>query len=113
VHPEAFLELGDASQHGRVVHPEALGGGPHRASARDGKKVANVIPVNHGAIRHRTVRLPKPVSNTSNSNSAVSIAYVDERGQILNGAHRSARLTSVVQPDRFRTTGVRASALNA
>jgi hypothetical protein len=53
VHPEAFLELGDASQHGRVVHTEALGGSPHRASTRDGKKVANVIPVDHGAIRHR------------------------------------------------------------
>ena len=56
VHPEAFLELGDASQHGRVIHPEALGGSPHRASARDGKKVANVIPVDHGAIRRRVVR---------------------------------------------------------
>jgi hypothetical protein len=44
-HPEAFLELGDASQHGRVVHTEALGGSSHRAAARDGKKVANVIPV--------------------------------------------------------------------
>jgi hypothetical protein len=41
------------------------------------------------------------------------MAYFDERGQILNGAHRSARLASGVQPDRFRTTGVRASALNA
>ena len=29
VRPEAFLELSDASQHGRVIHPEALGGGPH------------------------------------------------------------------------------------
>jgi hypothetical protein len=27
--PEAFLELCDASQHGRVIHPEALGGSPH------------------------------------------------------------------------------------
>jgi hypothetical protein len=36
-----------------MVHPEALGGGPHRASARDGKKIANVIPVDHGAILHR------------------------------------------------------------
>src|SRR5439155_16511005 len=64
---EAFLKLGDASQHGRVVYTEALGGGPHRASARDGKKVTNVIPVDHGAIPHRGVRLPKPVSNISNS----------------------------------------------
>jgi hypothetical protein len=61
VDPEAFLELGDASQHGRVVHTEALGGSPHRASARDGKKVANVVPVDHGAIPHRAVRLPKPI----------------------------------------------------
>ncbi len=27
--PEAFLELGDASQHGRVVHTKAPGGSPH------------------------------------------------------------------------------------
>src|SRR5207237_6691908 len=67
--PEAFLKLGNTSQHGRVVHTEALGGSPHRASARDGKKVSNVIPVDHGAIPHRAVRLPKPVSNTSNSST--------------------------------------------
>src|SRR3978361_725297 len=29
VRSKAFLELSDASQHGRVVHPEAHGGGPH------------------------------------------------------------------------------------
>jgi hypothetical protein len=29
VRPEAFLELSNASQHGRVVHTKALGGGPH------------------------------------------------------------------------------------
>jgi hypothetical protein len=46
----------DASQHGRMVHAEALGGSAHRASSRDGKKVANVIPVDHGAISHRAVR---------------------------------------------------------
>src|ERR1700726_4381624 len=44
---------------------------------------------------------------------AVIIAHVDERGPIPNGGHRSSRLASVVQPDRFRTTDVRASALNA
>jgi len=44
---------------------------------------------------------------------AVIIAYVDERGPIPNGGHRSSRLASVGQPDRFRTTDVRASALNA
>jgi hypothetical protein len=27
--PEVFLELSDASQHGRVVHTEAPGGGPN------------------------------------------------------------------------------------
>ncbi|WP_457298282.1 hypothetical protein [Phyllobacterium sp. P5_D12] len=43
---------------------------------------------------------------------AVIIAYVDERGPIPNGGRRSSRLASVVQPDRFRTTDVRASALN-
>jgi hypothetical protein len=41
------------------------------------------------------------------------IAYADGRGPIPNGGHRSLRLVSVVQPDRFRTTDVRASALNA
>src|SRR5262245_43130997 len=74
MHPEVFLELGDASQHGRVVHTEALGGSPHRASARDGKKVANVIPVDHGAIRHRGVCLPKPVSNTIKHPLACGVA---------------------------------------
>jgi hypothetical protein len=33
-----------------VVHPEALGGSPHRASARDGKKTANVNPRSLEAI---------------------------------------------------------------
>src|ERR1700692_3159881 len=69
--PEAFLKLGDASQYGRVVHTKALGGSPHRASARDGKKVANVIPVDHGAIQHHAVRLPKPVSNEWYSSTGV------------------------------------------
>jgi len=41
------------------------------------------------------------------------MAYVDERGPVPNGGHRSSRLTPVVQPDRFRTTDVRVSALNA
>jgi hypothetical protein len=40
------------------------------------------------------------------------MAYVDERGPIPNNEHRSSRLTSVVHPDQFRTTDVRASALN-
>jgi hypothetical protein len=44
---------------------------------------------------------------------AVIIAYGDERGPIPNGGHRWSRLGSFVQPDRFRTTDVRASALNA
>src|SRR5882757_1891077 len=43
---------------------------------------------------------------------AVIIAYADKHGPIPNGGHRSSRLASVVQPDRFRTTDVRASALN-
>jgi len=62
LHPEAFLELRDASQHGRMVHAKALGGGPDRASARDGKKVADVIPIDHGAIRHRAGALFRSVS---------------------------------------------------
>jgi hypothetical protein len=41
------LMLGYASEHGGMVYPEALGGGPDRAPARDRKKEANVIPVDH------------------------------------------------------------------
>jgi len=41
------------------------------------------------------------------------MTYFDERGPIPNGGHPSWRLASVVQPDRFRTTDVRVSALNA
>jgi hypothetical protein len=44
---------------------------------------------------------------------AVIIAYADEIGPIPNGGHPSSRLVSVVQPDRFCTTDVRASTLNA
>jgi hypothetical protein len=78
--PEAFLKLGDASQHGRVVHTKALGGSPHGASARDGKKVANVIPVDHGAIQHHVVRLLDPVSYLCMAILAVIIEFLDERG---------------------------------
>jgi len=42
-----------------------------------------------------------------------NITYFDERSPIPNGTHPSWRLASVVQPDRFRTTDVRVSALNA
>jgi hypothetical protein len=45
VGPEALLQLGDAPKHGGVVQPEAPDDGP----TRDGKKVANVIPVDHPA----------------------------------------------------------------
>src|ERR1700730_6810319 len=62
-----------------MIHPELRGGSPHRASAGDGKKVANVIPADHGAIPHRAVRLPKPVPDTANS-----IPYV-------GGARRSSQ----------------------
>jgi hypothetical protein len=41
------------------------------------------------------------------------IAHAEKHDPIPNGGHRSSRLASVVQPDRFRTTDVRASALNA
>src|SRR5579864_7567376 len=72
-----------------MIHPEVRAGSPHRASACDGKKVANVIPVDHGAIRHREVRFPKLVSNTSTSISdvggrAVIIVYADKRSPIPN-----------------------------
>ena len=51
--PEALLKLRDAPKHGRMVYPEPHGCGPDRAAARDGKEVADVIPVDHGAIQHR------------------------------------------------------------
>jgi hypothetical protein len=44
---------------------------------------------------------------------AVIAAYAAKRGPIPDGGQRSSRLASIVQPDRFRTTDVRASALNA
>ena len=44
---------------------------------------------------------------------AVIIVHADKYGRIPNGGHRSSRLASVVQPDRFRTTDVRVSALSA
>jgi hypothetical protein len=40
------------------------------------------------------------------------MVYVGRHGPIPNGGHRSLRLASVVQPDRFCTTDVRVSALN-
>ncbi|GEC43066.1 hypothetical protein BJA01nite_07080 [Bradyrhizobium japonicum] len=61
-----------------MVHIEALGGGPHRASARDGKKITNVIPVDHGAIRHRVVRLPKARIEHIERYMAVIVADVDD-----------------------------------
>src|SRR5690606_10911971 len=85
--PEPSLELSDASQHRRVVHPEAFSGGPDRAPTRGGKKVANIVPVDHGAASHHRVRLPKVVSNASNS-----ISYVGSKGchrsPVPNGGHR-------------------------
>lgn len=41
------------------------------------------------------------------------IAHIDVRGPIPNGGHGSSRRAPAVQPDRFRTTDVRAFALNA
>jgi hypothetical protein len=40
-------------------------------------------------------------------------AWDDEPGPIPSGNHRSSRPASIVDPDRFRTTDVRFSALNA
>src|ERR1700733_1999675 len=39
---------------------------------------------------------------------AVVIAHAEKRDPVPNGGHRSSRLASVVRPDRFRTTDVRA-----
>jgi hypothetical protein len=41
------------------------------------------------------------------------IVWGDEPGPIPTGNHRSSRPASIVDPDRFRTTDVRFSALNA
>jgi hypothetical protein len=41
------------------------------------------------------------------------MAYVGEHGPIPNGGNRSSQPASAVQPDRFRTTDVRVSTLNA
>jgi hypothetical protein len=55
-----------------VIYLEATGGSPHRASTRDGKKVTNVIPVDHGASSHRRgCALPKPASNTSSGHHSI------------------------------------------
>jgi hypothetical protein len=40
-------------------------------------------------------------------------AWDDDPGPIPSGNHRSSRPASIVDPDRFRTTDVRFSALNA
>src|SRR5258708_32736022 len=83
-----------------MIPPEVRGGSRHRASACDGKKVANVIPVDHGAIRHREVRLPKPVSNTLNS-----LSYVVARG----GHHSPCRQA---RPNSERRTPIVAAAVS-
>jgi NAD(P)-dependent dehydrogenase (short-subunit alcohol dehydrogenase family) len=44
---------------------------------------------------------------------AAIIAHAGKHGRIPNRGHRSSRLASIIQPDRFRTTDVRAFALNA
>jgi hypothetical protein len=59
------------------------------------------------------VRFQNPYLAQRTAVRAVIIAYSDTRGPIPDGGDRSSRLASVVQPDRFRTTDVRASALNA
>jgi len=65
-------------------------------------------------VQSRTVRcaFQSPYLTHRTAVRASIIAYIDERGLIPNGGHRSSRLASVVQPDRFRTTDVRAYALN-
>jgi len=66
-------------------------------------------------VQSGTARRPFQISYSTHRTAmrADIIADVDERGAIPNGGQRSSRLTSVVQPDRFRTTDVHASALNA
>ncbi|RUU69910.1 hypothetical protein EOD04_08745 [Mesorhizobium sp. M2C.T.Ca.TU.009.01.2.1] len=43
----------------------------------------------------------------------VIIACADKRGLIPKSGRRSSSLASIVQPDRFRTTDMHASTLNA
>jgi hypothetical protein len=74
--------------------------------------MANVIPVDHGAILHRKVPFQKPASNTSINNAHGYHSTSAERGQIPNGGRQSSRTMQAIQVDRFRTTDARDSALN-
>jgi hypothetical protein len=56
---------------------------------------------------------PSPHLTHRTALRAVIIALFDERGPVPNGERRSSGLASIVQPDYFRTTDVRASALKA
>jgi hypothetical protein len=88
VRPESILELRYASQHGCVVDTKTPGSSPHRAAASHGKKVANVIPLDHGAILHRAALLRKLVSNTSNSGTALLLAHANKHGPTLIGGQQ-------------------------
>jgi len=59
----------------------------------------------------RALQSARPINRTAAR--AVIIAYVGERDLIPNGGRRSSRPASVFQPDRFRTTDMRACALNS
>jgi NAD(P)-dependent dehydrogenase (short-subunit alcohol dehydrogenase family) len=81
--PKALLQLRYASQHGRVIHVDALSGGSNRAVARDCKKVANVIPIDHRANHWnaftRTEIGQGSIALQLNVADRVSIAAVAER----------------------------------
>jgi hypothetical protein len=77
-----------------------------------GQKIAGEMSGTDDAARPWVERQTREI-NTSTAVRAVIIAYIDARGPIPNGGHQSSRLAPIVQPDRFRTTDVRASALNA
>jgi hypothetical protein len=44
---EAIFQLADTPKHGGMIHGEPLCGRTYGAAARDGEKVANVVPIDH------------------------------------------------------------------
>src|SRR6185437_1357976 len=83
---------------------------PPRATARKWRTSSQSI-----MVQSRTARcaFQSPYLTHRTAVRAVIIAHTDRHYPIPNGGHQSSRLASVVRPDRFCTTDVRASALNA
>jgi hypothetical protein len=65
-----------------VVHTEALGGSPHRASARDGKKVANVIASNPLVHDEEEVNVAVPLGAARQAIMSINVHY-ERRGFMI------------------------------